>query len=114
MSELSKVETTECSLKIGGRDRKIKFGFSAWAKIEKKYGGIKNLSKMEEDMKDTPFETIPFLIWCGLQDKEGLDEETFLDDFGLSDIEEVSEALAKALYGSLPSDAEEKKMTESR
>lgn len=114
MSELEKVETTDVSLKIGGRERKIKYGFSAWAKLEKKYGGVKNLSKMEEDMKTAPFETIPFLIWIGLQDKEGLQEENFLDEFGMADIEMVSEKLAQALYGSLPKEAEEKKMTESR
>ena len=109
MSELEKVKSSDVTLRIGGRDRKIKFGFSAWAKLEEKYDGIKNLGKMEKDMQEKPFQTIPFLIWIGLQDKEGLTEETVLDEYSMKDIEAVSETLAKALYGSLPKAEEEKK-----
>lgn len=109
MSELEKVKSSDVTLKLGGRDRKIKFGFSAWAKLEEKYDGIKNLGQMEKDMQEKPFQTIPFLIWIGLQDKEGLTEETVLDEYSMKDIEAVSETLAKALYGSLPKVEEEKK-----
>ena len=109
MSEIEKVKSSDVTLKIGGRDRKIKFGFSAWAKLEEKYNGIKNLGQMEKDMREKPFQTIPFLIWIGLQDKEGLTEETVLDDFGMQDVEKISEVLASALYGSLPKAEEEKK-----
>lgn len=109
MSELEKVKSSDVTLKIGGRERKIKFGFSAWAELEKKYDGIKNLGQMEKDMQEKPFQTIPFLIWIGLQDKEGLTEETVLDDFGMQDVEKISEVLASALYGSLPKAEEEKK-----
>lgn len=109
MSELEKVKTTEASLKLGGRERKIKYGFSAWAKLEEKYGGVKNLGQMEKDMQEKPFQTIPFLIWIGLQDKEGLTEETVLDDYSMQDVDKISEVLASALYGSLPKAEEEKK-----
>ena len=109
MSEIEKVKSSDVTLKIGGRDRKIKFGFSAWAKLEEKYNGIKNLGQIEKDMREKPFQTIPFLIWIGLQDKEGLTEETVLDDFGMQDVEKISEVLASALYGSLPKAEEEKK-----
>lgn len=114
MSELTLVKPTEASLVIGGRERKIKFGFSAWAKLEEKYGGFKNIGQMEKDMQEKPFQTIPFLIWIGLQDKEGLKEETVLDEFGMEDMGKVSEVLGRALYGSLPEETEEKKMTESK
>lgn len=114
MSELEKVKSNDVTLKLGGRERKIKFGFSAWAKLEEKYGGIKNLSKMEQDLQERPFATIPYLVWIGLSDKEGLTEETVLDDYSMQDIVSLSETLATALYGSLPKDEEEKKVTESR
>lgn len=109
MSELEKVKPSDVTLKLGGRDRKIKFGFSAWAKLEEKYGGIKNLGKMEQDLQERPFTTIPYLVWIGLSDKEGLTEETVLDDYSMQDIVSLSETLAGALYGSLPKDEEEKK-----
>jgi hypothetical protein len=107
--ELEKVEKTEASLVIKGKNRKIKYGFSAWAQLEKKYGGIKNLNLLEEDIQSHPFETIPFLLWIGLQYKEGLKEENFLDEYGMEDMQSISEVLFKALYGALPKDAEEKK-----
>ncbi|MEE1138667.1 MAG: hypothetical protein U0M02_09345, partial [Acutalibacteraceae bacterium] len=66
MSELEKVEKKDVTLVIGGRERVIKYGFSAWAQLEKKYGGIKNLNLLEEDIQSHPFETIPFLLWIGL------------------------------------------------
>lgn len=109
MSELEKVKPTDVSIKLGGRERKIKYGFSAWAKLEEKYGGIKNLGQMEKDMQEKPFQTIPFLIWIGLQDKDGLTEETVLDDYTIQDVTEIADILASALYGSLPKGEEEKK-----
>lgn len=109
MSELEKVEKKDVTLVIGGRERVLKYGFSAWAQLEKRYNGVKNLDKMEQDIQEKPFETIPFLIYIGLQDKEGVTEENVLDDYGMGDIQEVSEVLYSALYGSLPKAEEEKK-----
>ena len=109
MSELNKVKSAATTLKIGGRDRVIKFGFSAWSKLEEKYGGIKNIENLQKDVEEKPFQTVPYLIWLGLQDKEGVTEETVLDDYGMSDIAKISEVLYGALYGSLPKAEEEKK-----
>lgn len=114
MSELSKVKPSEKTLFIGGRERQLKYGFSAWAKLEEKYGGVKNLGNMEQDMREKPFQTLPFLIWIGLTDKEGITEETVLDDYSMQDLEKVSEVLASALYGSLPEGTEEKKIAEKK
>ena len=113
MSELAKVKPTEAVLKLGGKDRKIKYGFSAWAKLEEKYGGIKNIAQLDKDVQERPFQTIPYLIWIGQQDKEGLNEETLLDDYSMADMEQLSSVLYTALYGSLPKDEAEKKMPES-
>lgn len=110
MSELEKVKPTDVTIKIGGKERNLKYGFSAWAKIEEKYNGIRNIAKMEADMVDRPFQTLPFLIWIGLTDKEGLSEETVLDEFGMADLKEISDKVAMALYGSVPAEVEEKKI----
>ena len=46
--ELNKVKSEKVTLFIHGKDREIKFGFSAWGKLEKEYGGVKKLDKMHD------------------------------------------------------------------
>lgn len=106
--ELDKVLPTKATLKIHGKEREFKFGFSAWAKIEKEYGGLKNITKLEKDIEDTPFEIIPHLMYLALVDKEGVTEENILDEYGLNDMHEVMQVFEKAFYGSLPVDTEKK------
>lgn len=107
--ELDKIKPEKVTLKIKGKDREIKFGFSAWAKLEKEYGGIKNIDKMQKEVEENPFTVIPHLIWIGLIDKDDLDEETFLDEYELSDINMISDVFSKAMYGSLPKNENGKK-----
>ena len=106
--ELEKVDSKKVTIKIKGKERELKFGFKAWAILEREYGGIKNILKLQKEVEERPFETLPHLVYIGLVDKEGIDEETVLDDFGLNDIEYISNKFAEALYGSLP-EVEEKK-----
>ena len=121
--ELNKVQSEKVTLFIHGKEREIKFGFSAWAKLEKEYKGIQNLEKMQKQIEETPFETIPHLLYLGLKDKsaftdsEGnkypeVTEDNILEDYGMVDIQKVTEVFSKALYGSLPQDdnAEKKEM----
>lgn len=109
MSELEKIEPTKITLKIKGKEREIRFGFSAWAKIEKEFGGLKNLPKLQEKIENELFATIPHLLWLGIADKEGLSEETLLDEYSLNDIQMITEKFSEALYGSLPKSEGEKK-----
>ena len=102
MTELDKVKGEKVMLSIGGRERELKYSFSVWAVIEKEIGGLDNLEKLEEKIEKFPFQTIPHLIYIGLADKEGVTEETVLDDYGLGDIEFITKQFEKALYGSLP------------
>ena len=106
--ELEKVDSKKVTIKIKGKERELKFGLKAWAILEREYGGIKNILKLQKEVEEKPFETLPHLIYVGLVDKEGVDEETVLDDFGLNDIEYISNKFAEALYGSLP-EVDEKK-----
>ena len=121
--ELNKVDPNKITLKIQGKEREIKFGFSAWAKLEKEMGGLKNLKKLQEKISDEPFSTIPHLMFIGLKDKSAytdesgnvfpeVTEDNILDDYGLGDIQTISETFQKALYGSLPTD-ESKKAVEA-
>ena len=109
MKELDKIQPEKVILLIHGKEREIKFGFSAWAKLEKEYDGIKNLDKLEKQIEDKPFETLPHLLFIGLIDKEGITEENILDEYGINDIEKITDIFTKALYGSLPIDNNTKK-----
>ena len=113
MAELDKVKSEKVTLKIKGKEREIKYGFSAWAVIEEEIGGLDNLDKLQEQVEKFPFKTIPHLIWIGLVDKEGVTEETVLDDYGLGDVEQIVKVFEKALYGSLP-DSEKKAVKEAK
>lgn len=104
MSELEKVKEEKVTLLIKGKEREIKYGFSAWGQIEEELGGMDNIPKLQEQVEKHPFKTIPHLIYIGLVDKEGVDEETVLDEYGLGDIEMITKVFEKALYGSLPAD----------
>ena len=54
-----------------------------------------------------PFNTLPHLLYVGLVNKEGVTEDNILNDYGLNDIDIVSDIFNRAIYGSLPT--EEKK-----
>lgn len=100
--ELEKVKSEKVTISINGEEREIKFGFSAWAKLEEEMGGLKNLEKLEKQIEERPFNTLPHLFYLALVDKDGVTEENILDDYGLADIEELAEKFNKLIYGSLP------------
>lgn len=106
--ELEKVDSKKVTIKIKGKERELKFGFKTWAILEREYGGIKNITKLQKEVEERPFETLPHLIYIGLVDKEGVEEDNVLDEFGLGDIDYISNKFAEALYGSLP-EVDEKK-----
>lgn len=117
--ELNKVQSEKVTLFIHGKEREIKFGFSAWAKLEKEFGGLKNLSKLEEQIENEPFSVIPHLLFIGLLDKSSytdesgktypeITEENVLDEYGIGDIEYITDVFQRALYGSLPNTEGEK------
>jgi hypothetical protein len=123
-TELEKVGAEKVTLFIHGKEREIKFSFSAWGKLEKEFGGIKNLTKLEKQIEEEPFNTMPHLLYLGLVDKSSytdekgnqypaVTEENVLDDYGLNDIQMITEVFNKALYGSLPQDAK-KAVTEAK
>ena len=119
-NELEKVKDEKITLMILGKEREIKFGFSAWAKIEEEYGGLKNLDKLQKKIEETPFSVIPHLLYIGLIDKTAfvskngteypeVTEENILDDYGLNDMEMITDVFTKALYGTLPKGEKTKK-----
>jgi len=111
-TELDKISPKKATLMIHGKEREIFFGFTAWRQLEREYGGIKNITKMDKQIEETPFEVIPHLLFIGLVDKEGVTEENILDEYGLQDVAMITEVFQRALYGSLPEDNGEKKSKE--
>ena len=112
--ELEKVDSKKVTIKIKGKERELKFGFKTWAILEREYGGIKNITKLQKAVEERPFETLPHLIYVGLVDKEGCEEDNVLDEFGLGDIDYISNKFAEALYGSLPEVEEKKAVKEAK
>lgn len=111
-TELENVRPEKVTLLLHGKEREIKFGFSAWAVIEKEYNGLKNIDKLQEELENKPFEVIPHLLFIGVKDKEGLTEENILDDYGLNDVQMITDVFTKALYGSLPQNSSNEKKAE--
>lgn len=117
--ELDKVKPEKVMLKIQGKEREIRFGFTAWGKLEKEFGGLKHLDKFQEQIENEPFTVIPHLMFIGLVDKSSytdekgftypeVTEENILDEYGLGDIQMITEKIQKALYGSIPEDNSKK------
>ena len=102
--ELEKVRGEKVTMLIHGKEREIKFGFSAWAILEEEYNGLKNLAKLQKEVEERPFKTLPHLLYIGLVDKEGVTEANILEEYGLNDIEMISDVFNRAIYGSLPVD----------
>ena len=112
--ELEKVKAEPVTIKIQGKERELKYTFKTWAILEKEYNGIKNIAKLQKEVEEKPFQTLPHLIYVGLVDKEGVTEDNVLEDFGLADVEYISEKFAMALWGSLPEDDGKKAETEAK
>lgn len=103
--ELEKVMPSEFKITLGGKEREVKFGNLALAKIEQKYGSIEAFSQVQDDLQKKPMQTVPWLLSICLRDKEGLkdDYESILetmDDDGLT-IAEVSKVVMEAINSSL-------------
>ena len=111
--ELEKVNAEKVTMKIHGEEREIKFSFSAWAVLEREYNGLKNLEKLQKEVEERPFNTLPHLLYIGLVNKKPIEkdgevyeitEKNILDDYGLGDIELITDIFNRAIYGSLPTD----------
>ena len=102
--ELEKIEPKKHVLKIQGREREIKFNFSAWKEIEKKYGSVNNVQQLTKDMTEKPFQTLPEVVYMALVDKEGVEKETCLDEYGLGEMQMITNLVSEALKDSLPSE----------
>ena len=107
MEELDKVMPSEFKIKLLGKERAVKFGNLALAKIEKKYGNIQSFTQVQKDLEEKPMETVPWLLAICLKDKEGLEDdyESILEAMDDSDltITEVANVVMGAINSSIGS-----------
>ena len=124
MKELSKVKPEKVTLAIHGKEREIRFSFSAWGVLEEELGGL-DLDKLQKMVEEKPFNTIPHLLYIALVDKsaytdeEGnvypeVTEQNILEEYGFADIQMITKVFYRALYGSLPDVDEAKKAVEAK
>ena len=111
--ELEKVMPSELKITLGGKEREVKCGNLALAKIEKKYGSVEAFAQVQEDLQTKPMQTVPWLLSICMKDKEGLDDDyesilEAMDEEGLT-IAEVAEIVMSAINSSLSVFGEKKK-----
>lgn len=111
--ELEKVMPSEFKITLGGKEREVKFGNLALAKIEKKYGSVEAFAQVQEDLQKKPMQTVPWLLSICMKDKEGLEDDyesilEAMDEEGLT-IAEVAEIVMSAINSSLSVFGEKKK-----
>lgn len=101
--ELDNITTSgKNTLFIAGKDRELVFRFSAWQKIENKFGDIQTVF---EQLKKKPFNVLPDLIYIGIKDKTGIKEADitpYLDQYGLGDLKDILNVVKAALMESQP------------
>lgn len=112
--ELESVKEKKYVVEIAGKEREIKFDFLAWADLTDKYGSLDNLDRIEKDMQENPFRTLPELIYIGLVDKDGLKAETLMKGVMPDEIEELTKIVFTAIFESLPKQKGKKKVTEKQ
>jgi len=111
--ELEKVMPSEFKITLGGKEREVKFGNLALAKIEQKYGSVEAFSQVQDDLQKKPMQTVPWLLSICMKDKEGLEDDyesilEAMDEEGLT-IAEVAELVMSAINSSLSVFGEKKK-----
>ena len=112
-NELEKVMPSEFKITLRGKEREVKFGNLALAKIEKKYGSVEAFAQVQEDLQKKPMQTVPWLLSICMKDKEGLEDDyesilEAMDEEGLT-IAEVAEIVMSAINSSLSVFGEKKK-----
>ena len=103
--DFNKVKPSEFFLTIKGKKRRIRFGNLALAKVEERYGTVKNFDKLNKDLTEKPMSNIPWLLSICMTDFEGIGEDKddilrALDDSNLS-VMEVMKVIGEAMEDSL-------------
>lgn len=83
------------------REREIRYDLNALVALEEKYGGLKELMTVKANLKN-----IRFLLWAGLiHEDPSLTEGQVGAMVEPSCLNEISEAVSRALMGAFPKNA---------
>lgn len=98
MSEIN--PTDSVSITLAGKERELRYSLGSMRRLRKKYG--KSLLD-KEALLALDEETIPELIFEGLQDKDGLaDADAVADALDTRKLKETIEAFFAAFAGAMP------------
>ena len=114
--ELNKVRKSGTVLFIQGKERTVDFNFSVWMQIEEESGNLSAFEKnVEKEMTEKPFKTLAHFFYLACSDKssftdeegtffEEVTEKNVLSNYGLGDVEALTEIFYKEIENSLPED----------
>lgn len=106
MSEENELETVVprvYEIFIGGKTRRVKYNYRAWARIEEAYGSIQEALK---PFRDKPLSVLPELLFYGIvQDpEEKITPETvadWIDEYSLPELTGILNVVKAAINGSM-------------
>ena len=114
--ELNKIRKSGTVLFIQGKERIVDFNFSVWMQIEEECGDLGSFEKnIEKEMTAKPFKTLAHFFYLACPDKsaftdeegtffEEVTEKNVLSNYGLGDIEALTEIFYQEIGNSLPED----------
>ena len=117
--EEKKEETTELDaviprvyeIFIGGKTRRVKYNYRAWAKIEERYGSIQEAMR---PFREKPMSMLPELLFFGIVAEHGEDispeqVEEWIDEFALPELTGVLNVVRSAISGSMVKEEKKEK-----
>lgn len=102
-SELDAVIPRVYEIFIGGKTRRVKYNYRAWARIEETYGSVQEAMK---PFRETPMKMLPELLFFGIVQEEGdvitpKMVEDWIDDFDLPTLTGILNTVRSAISGSM-------------
>lgn len=115
--DLDKVMPSDFKITLLGKERQVKFGNLALAKIEKRYGAMDAFTQVQKDLESKPMETIPWLLSICLKDKSGLTDDyesvlSAMDESNLTPADVVNVVMSSMMTSLRGFSEQKKKVTE--
>jgi hypothetical protein len=111
MGEREDVSKKRRKITLGGREWEVKFGFSAWERIQEDFGDITNLAeKMKTQGPSTMLTLFEVCIVVAKDEKRPSRAEIrdWLEEFDLGELLEMSKILMSCVTKSVPEATEDK------
>lgn len=105
MSGLQDVKVKDIPLQLGGKERRLRFTLNSFAELEDAYGSV---DAAMAKLQGGSMKAVRKLIWAGLlHEDETLTETQVGNMLDVSNLQEFTEALTKALGTAMPEPAKQ-------